>query len=475
MKCVLHNHDWGALHEHNPNDALNYFIRYLTDLCEQYIPQSEIVVRKQTHPWLNDDCRKAISIKNACEDTAAFTTECDKCAQVLQDAYKSDVLDLKAKISELPRGDKRCWALNRQLSQRTGRVSAIPPFRVDSEWLLDALTKANAFAQTWQSKNVLPPMSEDQFLPAPDHFMKTFVAIRTRTVLYELLKLDINKATGPDRIGPCILRELASEIAIPLAIICRRLLREGIWPDVWKIHYLVAIYKRGAVHSPPNHCGVHLTSMMSKVVERVIGSPLTDYSQQYGYGANQLAVRKKCSSRNLVLFCINSCVLAICTGNKMAVLLGDISGTFDRVCKELLMVKLVSLGMPDMYSDFLNSYLDTRVGYVTVEGAFSDAFDLTDQVFTGTVLGPALGNTLFGEAAVEAASGGGTPRKFVDDLNIFQKSLWGFSMMIFSTRWPRPGLMCTSGANETVASLILTRNMLLLSILWTGRGLISKC
>ena len=60
--------------------------------------------------------------------------------------------------------------------------------------------------------------------------MKTFVAIRTRTVLYELLKLDINKATGPDRIGALILRELASEIAIPLAIICRRLLREGVWP-----------------------------------------------------------------------------------------------------------------------------------------------------------------------------------------------------------------------------------------------------
>ena len=80
--------------------------------------------------------------------------------------------------------------------------------------------------------------------------MKTFVAIRTRAVLHELLNLDINKATGPDRIGARILRELASEIAIPLAIICRRLLCEGVWPDAWKIHYLVAIYKRAATHNP---------------------------------------------------------------------------------------------------------------------------------------------------------------------------------------------------------------------------------
>ena len=91
--------------------------------------------------------------------------------------------------------------------------------------------------------------------------------------------------------------------------------------------------------------------------------------------------------------CITSCVLAICTGNKIAVWLGDISGAFDRVCKEFLMGKLASLGVPDIYLDFLNACLDSCVDYVTVEGAFSDAFALSDQVFEDTVLGPALCNT----------------------------------------------------------------------------------
>ena len=85
------------------------------------------------------------------------------------------------------------------------------------------------------------------------------------------------------------------------------------------------------------------------------------------------------------------------------------------------MGKLVSLGVPDMYLDFLNAYLDSRVGYVTVEGAFSDAFVLTNQVLQGTVLGPALWNTFFGDVAIEAASGDGTPRKLADNLNVFQK------------------------------------------------------
>ena len=107
-------------------------------------------------------------------------------------------------------------------------------------------------------------MPEDQFFLAPQHFMRTFVAIRVRVLLHELLKLDINKAAGPDRIGARILRERAKEIAIPLTIICRRLLYEGVWPDVWKVHYLAAIYKRSAVHNPANYRGIHLSALCLK-------------------------------------------------------------------------------------------------------------------------------------------------------------------------------------------------------------------
>ena len=85
------------------------------------------------------------------------------------------------------------------------------------------------------------------------------------------------------------------------------------------------------------------------------------------------------------------------------------------------MGKLASIGVPDNFLDFLNEYLNPRIGYAMVEGAFSDAFELANQVFQGTVLGPPLWNTFFGDVAIEAATGGGTPRKFADDLNVFQK------------------------------------------------------
>ena len=74
----------------------------------------------------------------------------------------------------------------------------------------------------------------------------------------------------------------------------------------------------------------------------------------------------------------------------MAGFLGDITGSFDRVFKDYMMAKLVSVGVSPLYLDFLNAYLQPRIGYVAMDSVFSDAFTLCDTVFQGTVLGPYL-------------------------------------------------------------------------------------
>ena len=103
----------------------------------------------------------------------------------------------------------------------------------------------------------------------------------------ELKNLDTNKATGPDQIGARISKELAAEIAIPMAILSRRILNEACWPNIWKIHYLAPVFKRKSVYAPGNYRGVHLTAIASKVVERVIANPLILFLQQHGFGTNQ--------------------------------------------------------------------------------------------------------------------------------------------------------------------------------------------
>ena len=71
-------------------------------------------------------------------------------------------------------------------------------------------------------------------------------------------------------------------------------------------------------------------------------------------------------------------------------LLSNTLDSSNKVFKHFMLAKLHSVDVPDVFLDFLNAYLEPRLGYVTVETALSEVFHLCDTVFQGTVLGPTL-------------------------------------------------------------------------------------
>ena len=72
MRCQLRNQNWIRLKNGSVDDAVNYFVDFLTALCEKYIPRETIAHRKKSHPWLTDSCRNAIDAKNVAIDTPSF-------------------------------------------------------------------------------------------------------------------------------------------------------------------------------------------------------------------------------------------------------------------------------------------------------------------------------------------------------------------------------------------------------------------
>jgi hypothetical protein len=67
-----------------------------------------------------------------------------------------------------------------------------------------------------------------------------------------------------------------------------------------------------------------------------------------------------------------------------------ISGAFDKVEAERLVLKCKAIGVPSNLLRLIRSYLEPRVGHVVVEGALSDAMPMSDMVWQGSVLGPML-------------------------------------------------------------------------------------
>ena len=262
----------------------------------------------------------------------------------------------------------------------------------------------------------------DPFVLSPTNFQPTAKHIRRRHITRELRKLDTSKATGPYAVGAnSILKELAKELSHPLMILCRRILSEACWPEKWRIHNLTPIYKRSSVYKAGNYRGIHVTCNLSKVAERVIGNPLIDYLQKFGFGKAQWAFQRAAGARDLLTVLSAKWIRAICMGRKIGAYFSDIAGAFDRVDKEWLMAKLYNLGVNDTFLDFLNSYLEPRIGRVSVESIFSESFILCNMVYQGTVLGPCLWNAFFNDVHEPASSQGGYASIFADDLNVFKE------------------------------------------------------
>ena len=213
--------------------------------------------------------------------------------------------------------------------------------------------------------------------------------------------------------------ECAEELAYPVTALVRKLLSEGCWPECWKLHWLIPIYKRKAVSDPGNYRGVHLTSVLSKVVERVLNKILSPYLKEAGaFGESQFAFQAGRSCNDLVAALVCSWIETLDQRKKVGLYLSDISGVFDKVETRRLMAKLRATGLNDTLLTFLEDYLSARSAFVLVGGKKSAEFKLENTVFQGTVLGPSLWNAFFKDVRSAAQRKGGRESKFADDLSV---------------------------------------------------------
>ena len=167
----------------------------------------------------------------------------------------------------------------------------------DNNWVHDLQDKANLLATTFTAKCQLPPPpvnpppvynnADQQTCDAPRysglHFNR--LTVRTRWVLKTLLAINPDKTPGPDGIPGRFLKQLAHQLAPPLARLIRHLLHHRHWPNIWRHHNIHPLYKRGNPSQPTNYRGIHLTTILSKTVERVIDLlflPFLNHSNAYG-------------------------------------------------------------------------------------------------------------------------------------------------------------------------------------------------
>lgn len=86
----------------------------------------------------------------------------------------------------------------------------------------------------------------------------------------ELEAVDKTKASGPDEISCWVLKECAKKLSEPLFIICKDSFQKGKLPESSKQANIVPLFKKGNRQDPLNYRPVSLTSVVCKIMEKII-------------------------------------------------------------------------------------------------------------------------------------------------------------------------------------------------------------
>ena len=117
----------------------------------------------------------------------------------------------------------------------------------------------------------------------------------TSEILKILKELNQNKSAGPDELHPKSLHELRNSISKPLEIIFNASLQSGQVPNLWKLGNVVAIFKKGDKSDPGNYRPVSLTSVIGKLMEKLVRNQIVNHmvfnslfsKQQFGFIAGR--------------------------------------------------------------------------------------------------------------------------------------------------------------------------------------------
>ena len=300
--------------------------------------------------------------------------------------------------------------MRRNWTEKMGIASLKSPDT--GEQVGDAVGKATIlnkqFQQAFTSET---PLSDDHSKPQthPDIPDITFTVNGIQRLL---AGLDSNKASGPDKVLPRVLKELASPLAPILSDLFNRSFQTGSVPKDWRHANVSPVYKKGK-NLAVNYRPISLTCVCFKVYEHIVASALMSHAQRHNLLYSlQHGIRSKLSCETQLVEFVRDLAENMYAGHQTDVLVMDFSKAFDKVGHWRLLIKLQGYGATGNMNSWIQNWLADRTQVVVVDGEQSGPVPVTSGVPQGSVLRPCLFLFFINDMAEKLQS---TVRLFADD------------------------------------------------------------
>ena len=225
----------------------------------------------------------------------------------------------------------------------------------------------------------------------PPHTLMQPLEFAPAEVFAELKRLDKKKSPGPDEIHPNLLVEIAEFLAVPLAALFNLSLASGRIPDDWRSATVCPLMKKGDRHDAANYRPVSLTSVVSKVMERMLKAAVMDFAlgnhlispAQHGFLPHRSCLTNLLMADEKITEILDG-------GSSVDMVLIDFAKAFDSVNHRLLCLKLAASGIHPSIVEWIRDFLTDRTFRVRLGDSLSEPAPVSSGVPQGSVLGPIL-------------------------------------------------------------------------------------
>lgn len=225
----------------------------------------------------------------------------------------------------------------------------------------------------------------------PDNVSIGTVEFTPEAIAQAIRKIKPKSSPGPDGFPASLVRNVAASLAYPLSIIYKSFMSVGKVPEQWKNATVTPIFKGGVGSDPSNYRPISLTSIFSKIMERVVAVQILSYCRQHGLiSKQQHGFMNKRSTVSNLLDCLDDWTCALMNRNSVVTAYIDFQKAFDSVCHAKLFSRLSDLGIGGDLLQWLRSFLSGRTQCTRVGRAVSDPVSISSGVIQGSCIGPLL-------------------------------------------------------------------------------------